>query len=87
MFIQLEEDWVEDDNKGLYAHFAGEDEYDGDTILFRIEDGYIFLYESQNGEFICKADGEYMTEENIALICMFLIKQYPDCEIECDLAS
>ena len=85
MYIELECDYDADDNKGLYVHFIMEDDDqdDGYLALVRIEDnGMILWYESQNGEYICNAEGEYMTEKNIKLVREFLKRQFPNCVID-----
>jgi len=86
-YIELELDYNADDNKGLYVHFIREnDQYDNPIALVRIEDnGMILWYESQNGEYICNAEGEYMTQRNIELVCEFLNRQFPNCDIEVTL--
>lgn len=83
MYIQLENDYTANDNKGAYVHFVGEDEHDeGDLALVRIENGRLIWYESQNGECICESNGDYMTGDNIELVCQYLLKQFPGAEID-----
>ena len=58
--------------------------------LIRVENGFLAWYESQNSEYMFNHDdprqrignGEYMTEENIQLICTWLSRQFPGCEID-----
>lgn len=88
MYIQLADDYERKDNKGLYAYFSYDENETGqeenDIILFRIEDGEINLYESQNPEFIALSRANYMTKENVKLVCDFLQKQYPNAVIDID---
>ena len=83
MYIQLERDYNLNDNKGVFIHFHGKDEQDeGDIALIRIENGSLFWYENQNGEYICDSASEYMADENIKLICQYLLKQFPEAELD-----
>ena len=84
MYIQLERDWTANDNKGLYVHIydLSIEGVEGDIALIRIENGSLIWYESQNGECLCDSAGDFMTEDNIRLVCEFLRKQFPDSDID-----
>jgi|GEM_PF-6666103 len=83
IYIQLERDYLANDNKGILIHFSGKDENnEGDIALIRIENGSLFWYENQNGEYICDSASEYVADENIKLICQYLLKQFPEAEID-----
>jgi hypothetical protein len=90
MYIQLEQDYNRNDNKGLYVTMYKSFDDEPDMALIRIENGFLVWYESQNGEYMADHDdtcrrigsGDYMTKENIDLVCLWLSRQFPGAEID-----
>ncbi len=95
MYIQIEQDYNANDNKGMYVHINysedereeyGKEKWDveGDIALVRIENGLLIWYENQNGVSIDTAIGDTFNVINIQRVIKWMEKAFPGVDMLVD---